>query len=356
MVSVAFILPARGGSGGANSVVQEALALSGMGADILVAVADRYQSEFIENYRPAIEQGLKLAFYREEEDLAEQISAHRVVVATVNPSVSTLKRVMERNLKSKHIPAYYVQDYEPLFYPAYSDQWNVAAASYALIPHCLLFAKTEWIRRMVYKNHGVRVAAVRASVDHARFFPAPASSGQISITAMIRPSTPRRAPRRTVEVINALARQAEHEVVVNTFGCSTDELSSSGLKLDEAVSHHGKLRPGEVADLLRKSHLFIDASDYQAFGRTAIEGMACGCVPIVPDVGGADEFAVHGRNAFQVDTRSSKLIYDSAMKFLGMSDTQRGDMRIAALKTASAYSVVNAAASELELFWKATQS
>ena len=61
-----------------------------------------------------------------------------------------------------------------------------------------------------------------------------------------------------------------------------------------------------MAELLRESDVFLDMSVYQAFGRTALEAMACGATAVVPKVGGVWEFVEHGHNALAVDTLSPK--------------------------------------------------
>src|SRR5207253_1779598 len=92
--------------------------------------------------------------------------------------------------------AYYVQDYEPLFYASGSDRWTTARNSYTLIPDAVLFAKTKWLQNIVYANHGIRVAKVAPSIDHEIFYPdISRKSAPLSITAMVRPQTPRRAPK-----------------------------------------------------------------------------------------------------------------------------------------------------------------
>ena len=57
------------------------------------------------------------------------------------------------------------------------------------------------------------------------------------------------------------------------------------LKFD--FKNYGILRRENVADLLRKSAIFIDMSTYQAFGRTGIEAMACGCAIVATSVAAA---------------------------------------------------------------------
>ena len=68
-------------------------------------------------------------------------------------------------------PAYYVQDYEPLLFMPGARKWADARASYGLFKDGLLFAKTDWLRRIVYDNHGRPVVKVKASIDHDVYRP-----------------------------------------------------------------------------------------------------------------------------------------------------------------------------------------
>ncbi|WP_141704062.1 glycosyltransferase family 4 protein, partial [Methylobrevis pamukkalensis] len=167
--------------------------------------------------------------------------------------------------------AYYVQDYEPLFYPPGSPRWWRAFSSYGLLPGAIHFAKTDWIRTMVQLNHGVEVARVEPGLDRTVFFADPDKDlgGRPLLTAMVRPSTPRRGPRRTLRVLNRIAAARGDAVEIAIFGCADVELGAMGLDIDPAIRRLGVLDRQEAAGLLRHTDLFVDASDYQAFGRTA---------------------------------------------------------------------------------------
>jgi len=252
--------------------------------------------------------------------------------------------------------AYYVQDYEPLFYAPHTDKWREAFDSYTLIPNCILFAKTDWICDIVYENHGVKVSRVQASVDHSIYSPDFSSRHEqsaVKVVAMLRPQTPRRSPARTSRILNLIAKQYSDNVEVCVFGASNDQLDQFNVRLLPSIKNFGRLRRTEVPGVIRSADLFLDLSDFQAFGRTAIESMACGCIPIVPILGGATEFAIHGHNSFLVDTRSDSAIMDSVTTYISLTRSERIAMAFNALLTASRFTVRTAALSELALFWKA---
>jgi glycosyltransferase involved in cell wall biosynthesis len=204
---------------------------------------------------------------------------------------------------------------------------------------------------MVYENHGVRVTRVEPSIDHRIFYPdLRRKSSRLTITAMLRPKTPRRAPRRTIRIMEVLAAQLGDKANLQVFGADQADLNAFGLEVPAGVKNLGRLRQDEVPNVNRSTDLFLDLSDFQAFGRTGLEAMACGCVPLVPLLGGSAEYAAHGRNAFVVDTRSDAAIVEAVQVFLQMTPEAHAGMRQNALETATRYSIRGAALSELRLF------
>ena len=108
--------------------------------------------------------------------------------------------------------------------------------------------------------------------------------------------------------------------------------------------HYGPLTRPQVAELLGSCHVFLDASDYQAFGRTALEAMACRCPAVVPALDAAAEYAIHGKNAFVVDTDSEAEILRLTTDLL--CDTAKIDTPAnAGQETARSYSTDGAALS-----------
>ena len=111
-----------------------------------------------------------------------------------------------------------------------------------------------------------------------------------------------------MRVLARLAKAHPGRTKIHIFGCPDAELDA--LERDFPFENHGILnRPG-VAAVLGASDIFMDLSDYQAFGRTGLESMACGCAPVVPLHGGADEYAIDGVNALVVDTHSEDACFE----------------------------------------------
>jgi glycosyltransferase involved in cell wall biosynthesis len=83
--------------------------------------------------------------------------------------------------------------------------------------------------------------------------------------------------------------------------------------------------------------------------------MACGCVPILPKAGGANEYAVNGHNAFMVDTSDTAAMVRVIEEVIsGLHNL--ADMQKAAIATAQQYSIELSSERTYQLFRHFAQS
>lgn len=348
-MKVLYVLPVKGGGGGAHSVAQEVNELVKMGIEAQIAVNQKNFASFVTCYSDMPNVSRNVVEFKDEKSLAALLAKVDSVVCTIFTSVKLVKNALAIT-KSKPKVSYYAQDYEPLFVQPSDPMWQEAFDSYTLIPDMTVFAKTDWIRNVITSNHGIEVRKVSPSIDHDVYYPGlNKSNTQVWISAMIRPSTPRRAPQRTMRVLKNIAEEFGSKVNINVFGCSDDDIFTSNLPSDFDYTNHGVLTRNQVSALLRKSHLFIDLSDYQAFGRTGLEAMACGCVSIVPSTGGTGEYIISGKNGFAIDPRDESGVSKLILRFLESSKIDRDNLRDDAMHTAMQFSVRKAAWSVYKL-------
>lgn len=315
-----FVLPCRGGGGGAHSIVQEVAAMREMGVKAAVAVRQRDHAEFLELY--ANVSGVEDIFRPfEGKQIPETvIQDSNVAIGTIFTSMKFVKTIVDRD--HSVLPAYYIQDYEPWFVAPGTAMHEEALESYTLIPDVVCFAKTQWLCHLVQEYHGIEVGKVVPSLDHSVYKPGvKPDDGRIHICAMVRPSTPRRAPEATMEVLAGLHSELGDRVAIHIFGCARDQHAFLLLQRDFPYTHHGILKRHEVAQLLGRCHLFIDMSDYQAFGRTAVEAIACGCMVAVPAHGGATEYMNQTRLCISLDTQDISASTEQLTGFIKSSLT-----------------------------------
>ncbi|WP_141441389.1 glycosyltransferase [Vreelandella titanicae] len=344
-ISILFILPVLGSGGGIHSIVQEAYAMQRIGVNVKIAMWNEQISSYCENYSDLSNpENLFVGFT--EGNLNNLAEKYDVVIATLFTSVKYLKKIIDTN---PHIlPAYYIQDYEPLFFKKNSTHWKEAYNSYNMIPDMFSFAKTHWIIDKVKDGHGLNVEKVSPSIDHNVYKVDYKNrlDDKVVISAMIRPQTPRRGAARTMRILSQIYKANQPNVEIKIFGCESNDTDFNALELDFEFFNHGVLKRLQVAEVLSSSDIFIDLSDYQAFGRTGLEAMACGAVAVLPKFGGAHEYAIHHKNALLLDSFDEEYSFHE-IQLLINSKRKLWEMKNQALLTAAEYSVHKAAVTEL---------
>lgn len=347
MPKIAFVLPVRGGSGGAHSVMQEVSALRDLGVDATVLVNQQNIESFLDTYDRYAWTQQAVQPFNGPRDLGRIAAGADVVVATTNTSAHSIAEAIAET-RAGFRTAYYVQDYEPLFYEEATVDHGIAVASFSVMPRCTYFAKTSWLCDIVKATHGHEVARVVPSIDHTIYKPARREARDKRVLcAMVRPDTPRRAPHKTIEMLGAVASGRYGAAEVLAFGVDEEDLHAKGMRMPDGVTLIGKLKQTQVAELLRNADFFVDLSDYQAFGRTAAESMACGCIALAPKLGGASDFIEDGVSAFLADCGDPASIDAALQRMFSMSAAEVGSMRYAGMEAVAGYTPVRAAISEL---------
>jgi glycosyltransferase involved in cell wall biosynthesis len=242
---------------------------------------------------------------------------------------------------SRCLRAYYIQDYEPDFFPPTSAEHRQALASYTLLPDLIRLTKTEWTRRVVQYHTGVNCAVVGSSVDIDLFRPRRHTGPDwparpLRIAAMIRPSTPRRQPELTMQALREISHKHGGSVEIILFGSSPHDPGFMKLEHSFPWRHAGLLTPPQLAALLNEVDIFIDFSSFQAMGLTALEAMACGAAAIVPKTGGASSFARQEENALIIDTSSVESCFDPLDRLV-RDESLRFNLQQAAIYDACQY-------------------
>mmetsp|Transcript_437 Transcript_437/g.1056 ORF Transcript_437/g.1056 Transcript_437/m.1056 type:complete len:478 (+) Transcript_437:137-1570(+) len=263
-------------------------------------------------------------------------------------------------------------------------QFKYARSTYSAVKgKVFLFAKTNWIKGKVESIHpGTQVHLVTPSIDHTVYYTESeylaakekvalslqsvptsrartepvAGVGRVKVIAMLRPRTPRRNTMTSLDTLLKLAYEHPRVVQVSFFGVDKSELT---LWLSYLVQKYGNAshRSAEnvevlglikqrhtLAKLYRSSDLFVDMSWWQAFGRTAVEAMASGCVPIMPGEGASSDVCGGGRVCRYHDGRDAAGYYDEIVTLV-YNHTERLRMMTAGIERAHEFSIQRAASS-----------
>jgi N-acetyl-alpha-D-glucosaminyl L-malate synthase BshA len=141
-------------------------------------------------------------------------------------------------------------------------------------------------------------------VDVQRFSPAapgtPATTSSQALRVLTHVSS-FRPLKRIEDVVRIFAAiRAELPARLDLVGDGPErpriEALVRSLGLDGEVRFLGER--GELAPLLRESHVFLFPSQTESFGLAALEAMACGVPVVASDVGGIAEVVRHGETGF----------------------------------------------------------
>ena len=307
---IAILLPVIEVGGGAHVVLTEANALQKMGIQVDILNFEAHRAGFEANYPNLL---FRVRYFSNPNSIADIEGQYDAVIATANTSVEWLVPLSQST--NCPILGYYIQDFEPGFYEHRSKGYDEALSSYSRIEGMKLFTKTKWNAEKLKEETGKNAAIIGACVDYDAFLPVEVEcSAPVSIVAMIRPSTPRRAAEDTMRVLERISKEFGNKVTITLFGEDAGHRIFNQYEVQAKCL--GAVSSQEVGVILSAADIFVDFSKFQAMGLTAMEAMASGAAVIVPEQGGATTFATNNENALVVDAHNIEECYNALHRLI----------------------------------------
>ena len=344
-VSILIILGRLGDASDVASIIQQACVLSRMRCRIGLAALASASGQIASHEDELISSGVKIHVRREQIGIADILVDYDVAIAIDAETVQFAKEgIAEGRLPTKL--AYFSSDYELLKFMPGSDRWRLANEAYASAS-TIHMASSQWLCDVIEVNHGIRPLLVRDSVDGETFYGDVSNSvDTLNVLIPIYLDEPSRGPARAARLVRRLV-ESDVSARLTTFGFPNTQAARKLLDLPDEVEALGLISRRDEAAALRRAHLLLDTSDYISFGKSVLEAMASGCVPIASVFGGASTFAMNDENCFLVDSRSDANYLEAVNSFISLSGQYQAAMRRQALATAANYSVTAAAISKL---------
>ncbi|SNT63981.1 Glycosyltransferase involved in cell wall bisynthesis [Tardiphaga sp. OK246] len=214
---------------------------------------------------------------------------------TVATSWSTAYAV--RDFQGTHLRAYFVQDYEPFFYPHGSD-YLLAENTYNM--NFFGITAGDWLANLLASQHGMETVSMGFSYDRNLYRQLPRMDSSVRrVFFYARPATPRRGFE-----LGLLALQRVSKALPNVeFVLAGGETDS----YDVRIPHRnvGNVPLAKLADVYSQCDvaLVISATNLSLL---PLELMACGCV-VVSNRGGNTEWLLSGDNSILTDATPSAL-------------------------------------------------
>jgi len=287
---VTYVLEKFSLSGGVLSVVQLVNRLQLLGWDAKIATHHDHAQDHLRAYTLYHEPYV----FPTAEDMIRRFPPSDVVVATLWSTAPKVHRIVTETLPGA-VPWYFVQDDETRFFPLFDRSARQAVLDgYELIPNRIV--KSVWLRE-VLRARGVASVQVPLGLDLDSFYDErPGVLRPPRVVGMARPAIPRRGFPALAAAFREIARRRP-DVELALFGSA--ELATRGL--DFPFVDLGPLPNDRMRAVYNGACVYLDTSEFQGFGRPALEAMACGCATVLGREGGVSEYARDGENCLLID-------------------------------------------------------
>lgn len=242
--------------------------------------------------------------------------------AAITVATNWISAYFVRNFQSTQHRCYFVQDYEPYFYP-HSSQYTFAEKSYELDFHGITAG--DWLAHKLKNEHNMRTLGMGFSYDRDLYRPYPRlNKDEKRVFYYARPATERRGFELGMLTLNLVAKKIP-EV---TFVLAGGDLSA----YDIPFKH---ISPGNVSvKNLPEMYSQCDVAlvlSLTDLSLLPVELMACGCA-VVSNRGDNVEWLLNEENAVLADA-TPEALSEGIISLL-----QNEDKRQKLIKSAAAFS------------------
>jgi glycosyltransferase involved in cell wall biosynthesis len=263
-LTIAWIcVPPGEGSGGHTTMFRMVSALEQAGHTCIVYLHDRH-GWALEQHQATIRRWWPWV-NAEVRSAADGIEDAHAIFCT---AWQTAYPLLASRARGKRL--YFVQDFEPSFYPAGSLAL-LAEATYRFGFHGVTAGR--WLAQLLPREYGMAAGHFDFGCDLDRYALDPAAE-RTGICYYCRPTTPRRAFELAVVTLDLFAAQ-NPGVEIHLFG-------ESGRRLPFRATDHGLLTPDELNALYNRcvAGLTLSATNVSLVPH---EMLAAGCIPVVND-------------------------------------------------------------------------
>lgn len=190
---------------------------------------------------------------------------------------------------------YFAQGYESYFYNG--REYGIVELSYKLADKILTIS--NYLKEKYFDMFHVQSDVISNGINYDLLHRENKNKRAKILTFMLRNDT-LKGDFLLLDVIRVLMNQCRDIVINVLYNAEEVYFPKCDNKSIELNLYHGPFERKEIAGILQKSDIFVDASLTEGFGLMALEAMTAGNVCVVSDSGGIHEYMKDGINGFIV--------------------------------------------------------
>jgi len=276
--------------------------------------------------------------FKNEQALIQHFPPTDIVIATHWQTAAWAAEIIRQNKATTSV--YYLQDYEAWFTPHSAQQ---VIQTYQWISNKIV--TSTWLQNLL-QQAGYTSKKIVIGTDIDTFYPRQiAKKSHLTLLTMARPGTPWRGFTTVIQALEKVKTRFPHlEIVFFGDNQLVKQKISFNYKNEGIVFQQNKL-----AHLYSTADIFLEGSDYQGFGLSALEAMACGTACVLTHVGGVNEYSRHSENCWLVPPRNPQAMAEAISQLLTQTEL-RQKLAAAGLMTVKNYSIQQVAQQTLDYF------
>lgn len=310
-MKITFPVFSLGEAGGEKIVTQLAMGLSQRGHEVTMIVPRGTSRNFLPDKNLV---SIKEVFYHLPKinlltnsfALAFNTPKSDIICATAG--LTSLASFIASKILKRGKPFYYIQHYEPLFYPGLLrfPYRLMIKSSYRFIDNFATDA--SWLNERIAEESGRKGIIIHPGIDSKVFFPRRVKKDERNrIVLYLGRKGKLRSPEVFFEAIKLIGKRVPNLKIINvtqdkwdySLPCVYEERVASG---------------EELAKLYSLSDVYVLSSSFEGFPLPPLEAMACGTPVVTTDCLGVRDYAIHGQNSLVVPAGNSLLLSEAIMQ------------------------------------------
>ena len=118
-----------------------------------------------------------------------------------------------------------------------------------------------------------------------------------------------------IDALNLLNQKSPYHFELHIAGSGSQEVELKARK-SEAVFFYGRIVQEDVPNFLNRLDVFLNVTDFESFGVSTIEAMACGVPVVAHDAGGSAEIIEHKVNGMLYSPNDPKVLADKILELV----------------------------------------